>query len=130
MEGTNRDIPFEHQMLFIIRSYDNLRAKLTKVEEERDSWRDKYISLCNRTCNDRRIYEVQCRQLKSDLASLKKARKMLDSKIALLKKQQRLLVESCSICNDILEEKKREIDIYDKLTDGMGKIYEKLLYKR
>lgn len=36
MERINRDIPFEHQMLFIIRDYDNKVQEVTELRKEVD----------------------------------------------------------------------------------------------
>lgn len=44
MQGNN-DLPFEHQMLFILRNYQGLQNKLVKCHRERDEYKKKYLDV-------------------------------------------------------------------------------------
>ena len=44
-ENTNKEIPFEHRMLGIIRGFDKLVKKLVECRKQRDDFKTKYLDL-------------------------------------------------------------------------------------
>lgn len=44
-ENTNKEIPFEHRMLGVIRGFDKLVKKLAECRKQRDDFRTKYLDL-------------------------------------------------------------------------------------
>ena len=58
MKGTNKDVPFEHQMLHIVRNYDALYERLLKSEEKRAELRKKYTNKLNEYQNLQKAYKM------------------------------------------------------------------------
>ena len=58
MKGTNKDVPFEHQMLHIVRNYDALYERLLRSEEKRAELRKKYANKLNDYQNLQKAYKM------------------------------------------------------------------------
>ena len=75
MKG-NKDIPFEHQMMHILRNYQGMVDKLVKCRRERDEYKKKY--------EDVEPMVIQVRDIKQHILDLNKAKVKKESEISVL----------------------------------------------
>lgn len=73
MKG-NKDIPFEHQMMYIVQNYQGLLNKLIQCRRERDEYKKKYEDV------EPLIKEV--RDIKQHILDLNKAKVKKESEIS------------------------------------------------
>ena len=95
MKG-NKDSPFEHQMMRILRNYQGMVDKLVKCRRERDAYKPKYMDI--------EPFISECRDIKKRISELNDSKLKKETEITKLK--------SC------IEAKK------DKLTDLNKKLKE------
>lgn len=72
----NKAVPFERQMMYILRNYQGMVDKLVKCRRERDEYRKKY--------EDVEPMVIQVRDIKQHILDLNKAKVKKESEISVL----------------------------------------------
>ena len=116
-ENTNKEIPFEHRMLGIIRGFDKLVKKLAECRKQRDDLRMKYLNLLAWK-NPTKDYSEELERLDTKIKKRKKTLEGLERSIAdknmecknLKSRRDNLKAEVTDIQNQ-LRDTKRLLDI-------------------
>ena len=72
----NKSVPFERQMMYILRNYQGMVDKLVKCRRERDEYKKKY--------EDVEPMVIQVRDIKQHILDLNKAKVKKESEISVL----------------------------------------------
>lgn len=80
-ENTNKEIPFEHRMLGIIRGFDKLVKKLVECRKQRDDFKTKYLDLLAWK-NPTKDYSEELKRLDDKIKKRKKTLEDLERSIA------------------------------------------------
>lgn len=77
MKENNKDVPFERQMLYILRNYQGMTDKLVKCRRERDEYKQKYM--------DVEPFISECRDIKKRISELNDTKQKKEAEITKLK---------------------------------------------
>lgn len=72
----NKAVPFERQMMYILRNYQGMVDKLVKCRRERDEYKQKYMDI--------EPFISECRDIKKRILDLNKAKVKKESEISVL----------------------------------------------
>ena len=72
----NKAVPFERQMMYILRNYQGMVDKLVKCRRERDEYKQKYMDI--------EPFISECRDIKKRILYLNKAKVKKESEISVL----------------------------------------------
>lgn len=77
MKENNKDVPFERQMLYILRNYQGMTDKLVRCRRERDEYKQKYM--------DVEPFISECRDIKKRISELNDTKQKKEAEITKLK---------------------------------------------